>query len=294
MGWGMLIAQISDLHVSTADPDHKLVDTSETLRRVIDVLNTMRPRPDCVIATGDLVDHGTDVEYRILFSILERLELPLYLLPGNHDNAPLLRMHLHMHGMLRADEAGHLGTVIDTHDVRLVLVDTTDPTRHDGVFPEARAAWLDRVLQADTRPTLVAMHHPPFATGIWWMDVMGIERGGRTRFESVVRKHPHVRQIVSGHVHRSIARTWGVTMLTVCPSTAHQVGLSLGDDAAPTLTLEAPSFQLHRWSDDGFVTNTTPIELPGVFDLRSQVSDWEATKERLTRGGPFPKDEPLF
>ncbi len=291
----MLIAQISDLHVTTEDAPRRLVDTSATLRRAVDVLNTMAPRPDCVLVTGDLVDNGTDAEYKILFGILNDVELPLYMLPGNHDDAALLRMHLHLHGYLRADEAGHLGTVIDTHPVRLVLVDTTDASRHDGVFPEARAEWLDRVLRAEPeRPTLIAMHHPPFETGIWWMDALGIEAVDRARFESVVRAHPQVVHVVAGHVHRAISRTWGSTMLTVCPSTAHQVGLSLGRSGAALMTLEPPSLQLHQFIGAGFVTNTRPLDVPGIVDIGARVGDWEAAKDRLARGGPFPKNESMF
>ena len=59
----MLIAQITDLHVS-AGTDPTRPDPLPALRRVVELLNTMRPRPDCVIATGDLVEHGTDAEYR--------------------------------------------------------------------------------------------------------------------------------------------------------------------------------------------------------------------------------------
>jgi Icc protein len=291
----MLIAQISDLHVTTADAPRRLVDTSATLRRAVEVLNAMDPRPDCVLATGDLIDNGTDAEYKILFEILNAIHLPLYILPGNHDDAGLLRMHLHLHGYLRADEAGHLGTVIEDHEVRLVLVDTTDASRHDGVFPQARADWLDRALSAaPDRPTLIAMHHPPFATGIWWMDALGIEAADRARFEAVVRAHPQVMQIVAGHIHRAISRSWGTTMLTVCPSTAHQVGLSLGRDAPAMMTLEPPSLQLHLFTGDGFVTNTRPLELPGVVEISARVADWEAVKSRFDRGGPFPKHESMF
>lgn len=291
----MLLAQITDLHITAVDSVHKMVDSAATLRRAVEVLNEMSPRPDAVLATGDLVDHGTDEEYKTLFEILNELEMPLYLLPGNHDSAPLLRMHLHFHGYLRADEPGHLGTVIDRHEVRLVLVDTTDPDRQDAVFPEARAAWLDATLAAaPDRPTLVATHHPPFRTGIWWMDQMGFCAEDQARFEAIIRAHPQVVQVVSGHVHRAIARTWGTTLLTVCPSTAHQVGLSIGEDGDALLSREASSFQLHHWTGDGFVTHTRAIEPPGEVNITRAVPNWSAAKARFAKGGPFPKDEWFF
>lgn len=289
----MLIAQISDLHITEGAGAH--VDAAASLRRTIEVLNTMRPRPDVVIATGDLVDNGTDAEYRRLFEILGGLELPLLLLPGNHDDAPLLRMHLHFHGHLRADEPGHLGTAIDTHEVRIVLVDTTDPTRHDGVFPEARAEWLDRTLAAaPDRPTFVAMHHPAFPTGIWWMDSITMADVDRARFEAVIRRHRQVRHVAAGHIHRSVSSGWDSTLLTICPSTVHQVGLGLGAAAPATLTFEAPALQLHQWTGSSFVTNTRPIDVPLAHDITHGVADWSRVVTRIGQGGPFRKGDGLF
>ena len=289
----VLIAQISDLHITDVSGGH--VDASASLRRTIEVLAALAPRPDVVIATGDLVDNGTDAEYRALFDILRGLDLPLLLLPGNHDDAPLLRMHLHFHGHLRADEAGHLGTVVDGHEVRIVLVDTTDPTRHDGVMPEARVAWLDRVLAAEPdRPTFVAMHHPAFRTGIWWMDAITMADDDRARFEAVIRRHPQVRHVAAGHHHRAVSSAWGATTLTICPSTVHQVGLGLGPDAPATLTLEPPSLQLHQWTGSSFVTNTRAIDVPLVVDLTHTVADWGKVRARIEQGGPFRKGDGLF
>ena len=63
----MLIAQISDLHVAPEDSYmRQFVDANELLRRAVEYLNTMTPRPDVVIATGDLTDHGTADEYVML------------------------------------------------------------------------------------------------------------------------------------------------------------------------------------------------------------------------------------
>jgi Icc protein len=289
----MLIAQISDLHITRRPGGH--VDATASLRRTVEVLNTMVPRPDVVLATGDLVDNGTDAEYRLLFEVLGGLDLPLLLVPGNHDDAPLLRMHLHFHGHLRADEAGHLGTVVDSHDVRIVLVDTTDPTRHDGVFPDARAEWLERALTAaPERPTFVAMHHPAFRTGIWWMDAITMADDDRARFEAVIRRHPQVRHVAAGHVHRAVSSSWGSTMLTICPSTVHQVGLGLGPDAPATLTGEAPALQLHHWTGSSFVTNTRPLDVPLALDLTHAVPDWARVRARIEQGGPFLKRDDLF
>ena len=58
-----LIAQISDLHIKAHGRlSYKQVDTHAALLQVIDTLNTLQPRPDAVVITGDLVDFGGKAE----------------------------------------------------------------------------------------------------------------------------------------------------------------------------------------------------------------------------------------
>jgi 3',5'-cyclic AMP phosphodiesterase CpdA len=284
------IVQISDLHV-TADEGstRRFVDTNASLHVAVDALNALSVRPDLVLATGDLTDHGTPEDYALLMAALRRLELPLYLLPGNHDDVRVLAEELGGElGYLPAS-GDHLSYVIDEYAVRIVMLDTTDPERHDGVFPRTRAEWLDAVLRAaPERPTMVAMHHPPFDTGIWWMDVVGLE--GRARFEAVIRSHPQVVRVVCGHIHRPGFTGWGSAVVSICPSTAHQVQFDLDPAAHPRMTRETPAYQSHRYADGAFVTNTVPFVVPGdVLDLTQFMASWAQARERLAAGGPFPK-----
>jgi hypothetical protein len=53
-----------------------------------------------------------------------------------------------------------------------------------------------------------------------------------------------------GHVHRAIATRWNGTMVSVMPSTAHQVGLTLRPTRKPGLVFEPPCVGLHWWSPD--------------------------------------------
>ena len=70
----MVIAQITDTHIK---PEGVLaygrVDTTPYLRRAVEHLLALRPRPDVVLATGDLVDGGLPEEYRRLRDLLAPL-----------------------------------------------------------------------------------------------------------------------------------------------------------------------------------------------------------------------------
>ncbi len=58
--------------------------------------------------------------------------------------------------------------------MRLIVVDTTRPDESPGALSADRLAWLNAQLAAAPGlPTLVAMHHPPFATGVPAWDELG-------------------------------------------------------------------------------------------------------------------------
>ena len=285
----MLIAQISDLHIAEADNYmRKFVDANAKLAAAVDYLNAMQLRPDVVLATGDLTDDGRPAQYELLAAILAELDVPLLLIPGNHDErGPFLEAFGATHPYL--PRRGPIQYVVDDYDVRLIAVDTTRVDHHDGLLDDDRLQWLDRTLaQRPDDPAVVFLHHPPFTTGIWWMDCVGL--GGARELESIVRSHPNVQLVLAGHLHRPITTNWGSTVVSTAPSTTHQVVCNLHPDSLPAVAAEPPMLQLHWWTGDAFVSHTTVFESTAArIEFSSVVPDWEATKARMKQGPPFAK-----
>ena len=48
----------------------------------------------------------------------------------------------------------------------------SDPGRNGAAFDRERRVWLESALETDSA-TILAMHHPPFTTGVDWMDAQG-------------------------------------------------------------------------------------------------------------------------
>jgi Icc protein len=263
----MLIAQISDLHVSTPDTvNDSVLRTPWHLERAVAHLNALPRRPDVVLATGDLVERGHPDEYARLRTVLAPLELPLLLIPGNHDGRDTLRAAFPEQPW---EPGPYLHYVVDRWPVRLIGLDTLVPGTPGGAMCAERLAWLDaRLAEQPDRPTLLFMHHPPFVTGLAAMDDMGLD--GKAAFAEVVARHPQVERIVCGHVHRPMTRRFAGTVAFTCPSTAHQLSLDLAPSRRLGLVMERPSVALHLWIDGGLVTHLSPI--PGdrpvltVFD----------------------------
>ncbi len=105
----MLLAQISDPHIKRAGAlAYRRVDTAAYLARCVARLNTLDPRPEAVVVTGDLVDAGDLLEYEVLAKLLAPLAMPDYLLVGNHDDRTALRQVFGEHAYLRT--AGNSST----------------------------------------------------------------------------------------------------------------------------------------------------------------------------------------
>lgn len=243
----MIVAQITDLHVgpeiATAQGP---VDPCAALDRAVAHLNALDPRPDLVLATGDLTQQESAAEYALVKAGLAGLEMPVYVLPGNHDDRGRLRAAFAEAGYLPA-EGEFLHYVIEDGALRIIALDSHDPGKVSGALCAARLAWLDsRLAEAPDRPTLIALHHPPFATGIPIFDRIGCRDGAA--LGKVVARHPQIERILCGHVHRPIDVRWCGTVVSVTPSTAYQYPLELREGIEFTPIVEPAACRICCWT----------------------------------------------
>ena len=261
-GRAMLIAQISDFHVTVeGSRAYDRVDTGAALARAVETLNALSPQPDLVLCTGDLTQNGTREEYERLRQLLGGLNAPFVPVLGNHDDRIMFRAAFADFG-IAFEPASFIQYVVDDYPVCIVVLDTVLEGAGDPAFCEARAQWLRRELDRADRPVQIAIHHPPFRTGLSWLDPA--DAGWSDPIGLAVRGRAAVRRIVCGHVHRPIQRLWHGVMASTAPATAHQVFLDLTPGSPPLLSQEAPGFQLHHCDGEDFTTYTGAI--PGFLD----------------------------
>lgn len=247
----MLIAQLTDCHIKPGGRlAYRRVDTVAHLAAAVAHVNAFRPAIDAVVVTGDLVDFGTAAEYAVLRPLLDRLVPPFHVIPGNHDGREAMRAAFADHAYL-ADPAW-LHWTVDTPAIRLVGLDSLVTGAPHGELGPERLAWLEAALAASDRPTMVFVHHPPFETGIRHMDVQNLRDGDA--LIGLLARHPAVRHVACGHVHRAIETMRAGIPLSIAPNAAHAVTLDLDPDGPSTFTLEPPAIRLFRIGDDGSVT----------------------------------------
>jgi len=273
----LLIAQISDLHIKRpGERAYEEVDTAAALERSIEHLNRFRPRPDFVVISGDIVDRGLEEEYAHARSLLKVLALPSAAIPGNHDERQNFRRAFSEQPFAQPSGPGNLR--IEVGGLVLLLLDSSVPGKDYGELDAQTLHWLTSQLTAAAhRPTLLFLHHPPFATGIAHMDRQNLRNA--THLAAVVQRHPQVRLIAAGHVHRAVTTLFAGISASICPAPNHAVDLDLGAERPPSLRIEPPAFHLHAWfAGDRFgtlVTHLVPIgDFPGphpFFDADGQM-----------------------
>ena len=245
----MIVAHVSDLHIKRRGQvlTH-MPHVAGPLRRTLRAIESIDDDVTCIIATGDLTDCGSPEAYAKLREILAETQVPVYLLPGNHDRREALRRIFHDHAYLHESGQAILYTV-ESDLMRIVALDSSEPPMRGGYVDTFRLVWLDQTLSARPHtPTIVAMHHPPFRTGVGAFDSQ--EFTGRAALSDVIRKHRQIRRIICGHIHQMMCTPWSGTIAVSAPSTAPT--LSMRSRGAPKW--EPGGFLLHRYDWNADVT----------------------------------------
>ncbi|HRO04527.1 MAG TPA: metallophosphoesterase, partial [Terricaulis sp.] len=236
-------AQISDTHVRADDGGA----AAAAMQRAM--AEAARYGVQAILMTGDLVNDAREDEYAVLAEALAAAPAPVFLMPGNHDSREGLRATFPTHDYLPKE--GALSYTIERFPVRIVMLDQTVPGEVHGDISPEQAAWLhDTLAAAPERPTVVALHHPPFATHDLLFDTIGLRHG--EAFNVVIARHRQVARVICGHHHRFAVGQAGHAPVIVAPSTSWAYGLAMrqGDEIAPR-TEEQPGWVLHAWTARG-------------------------------------------
>lgn len=253
----MLLAQLTDTHIiEPGGSSDVIVDNNGRLAIAVERLNAETVTPDAILATGDMTDTGSQLEMDILAELLAPLRAPVLALPGNHDLRATFRTAFDMPW---ATEDSHLSWAVDVGELHIIGLDTLLPGSHGGLFDPEREEWLTGALaDAGDRPTVIAMHHPPFLSGVHWMDEMHLD--GLDRFARLIESSTNVIRILCGHLHRPITATIGGVTTTVGPSTVHHIELNLAPDAPVEVIRDPVGYHLHHISNGVWVSHIRYID----------------------------------
>lgn len=173
------------------------------LERVVRQMRAQPEQPAFCLVLGDLVEHGRPDQLAAARGLLDALELPVYVVPGNHDyteaqdRSAFDRLFPHS----RNYHFEHEGW-------QFVGFDTTIGTAWEHVaVPDATLVWLDRTLpELDPARPLVGFTHFPLNP---------TARMAVTNWEAVLTRFRNHRlaAVLCGHFHAETEARWHGALL---------------------------------------------------------------------------------
>ncbi|MFC5752358.1 metallophosphoesterase [Actinomadura rugatobispora] len=218
----LTFVQLTDTHVlAEGELMHGVVDTAANLRAALAMLEKSGQPVSALLLTGDLTDDGRPAAYRRLRELVEpaarRIGAEVLYAMGNHDERAAFRSEL-----LREEPSADACDAVRTvGGMRVVLLDSTEPGRHDGHLSAAQLDWLADVL---ARPaplgTILVCHHPPLPSPVPTVHLLRLR--GAERLARVI-EGSDVRMVVSGHAHHAAAGALSGVPVWVGPALAYGV-----------------------------------------------------------------------
>jgi Icc protein len=226
------VLHLTDSHIQR-EPDtvYKGLDPRLSLQAIVRDACEQDWQADLVLLTGDMSHDGSIESYEFLRDIMQALpQAPVYHLPGNHDQADVMRAVL-QGGNLSSDRyVLHGGW-------QFILLDSCLPDDEvGGELAEMELDFLSTCLASNPQfPALVALHHQPVDVGSSWIDAVGLSN--KQQFNKLIHTFPQVRAVLWGHVHQEFSLALNDVLYMTTPSTWVQfmpgADVCLYDDLQP-------------------------------------------------------------
>lgn len=220
----LTIVQLTDTHLRPAgELLRDTVDTHANLLHVLELVRSSGQRIDALVLSGDLTDDGSPAAYRRLRAAVEpvaaELDARIVYAMGNHDERVAFGTEL----LGRADvdpEQPH-DQCVDIDGLRVLVLDSTTPLRHDGHLEPAQLTWLAAQLREPApRGTLLVIHHPPLPSSVPATDLLKLDNADEL---AAVVAGTDVRLIVSGHNHLTAAAAVAGIPVWIGPALAYRL-----------------------------------------------------------------------
>ncbi len=215
------LIQISDTHIVRADELlHGKVDSYAALRTVLEQIEASTLQIGALLLTGDLADSGDLLAYQRLRDLVEpaaaRLGTPVLYAVGNHDSRGSFRA-----GLLGAEPTAEPYDYVHwIDDLRIIVLDTTQPGEHGGFLSTAQLRWLaDELATPAAAGTILALHHPPVPSPIPMVNTLLLAEPEKL---ADVLAGSDVKIVLAGHAHHSSAGIIGGVPVWVAGATAYR------------------------------------------------------------------------
>jgi len=252
---------LSDLHVMPEGELSMTLDTGARLEQAVETIAARYNNVDFCVLAGDLTDLGQPAAYERVKSLIDRIEIPVHLTLGNHDDRETF---VSVFGEEYLAETGKIDKALDSKGYRIILLDSSEPGRVDGVLTEVQIAWLKaRLAEASDRPVIVILHHNANALQIISDDIRILDA---EPFIAALKTHPDIRQVIAGHVHLTSTALWrGIPFTTLAGGHYY---CTVDQDHVPMRRLSGPAQMAFVIGEE----DQTTVHFDSYIDGNSEIA----------------------
>lgn len=245
------VLQLTDPHLFAEESGTLLgVHTAQSFKAVLESILNQNLHFDCVIVSGDISQDYSVSSYQRFAHAISVLERPVFFVPGNHDDGPLMYRILSDYGVntqrcLIADKWQFVFLNSEVYSVPHGWVE-----RHELNY------LRDRIEERPDLNTVVVVHHLPRHVNSRWLDTQTMHN--QDEFNSFICNFPQVKLVLSGHVHQEYDQIFNNIRYIASPSTSIQFEPYSHDFA---LDLKGPGWRYLQFDRSGNI-NTQVFRLP--------------------------------
>lgn len=241
----MIIAQFSDSHLF-ADKS-MLHHDANVYQNLLAVLISIKNNPaiELAIFTGDLTQDHTEQSYQCFVDAVKasKVSIPIYYLPGNHDEIFLMDKHL-TGNYFCSDKL----ITSDYWQIHLMNSKSETPAGELSLNSLITAEQL-----SDDKFTLLMMHHHAIKLG-YFIDRHSLQNSDA--FWQLVNKKHNVKAVACGHVHRAFEKRLAINKREIqffsCPATSIEFDINA---TTVSSTGQSAGYRIFYLQNDGEISS---------------------------------------
>jgi 3',5'-cyclic AMP phosphodiesterase CpdA len=205
--------------VSPGKLTSKVLDTNAILEETINEILSKKDyfgQIDGLVVTGDISDDGSMESYLSAYEKLSKLNVPILVIPGNHDLRDPMRKVFHENVQF-SKNSSQFDWVFKFDETLIIGLDTLVEGENFGFLEEKSLDFLSHQLSNNSGSDLVLLiHHPPIKTGIYFMDQIGLTNS--SDLSECLKATNRPIKILCGHVHGVYHGLLGIHPVVSAPS----------------------------------------------------------------------------
>ena len=209
------VLQLTDTHLFAEENGVLLgVKTAESFKAVLETIINQGMPFDFVLMTGDISQDYSAESYQRFAHMISLLGVPVYFVPGNHDDGPLMYRLFNRLGV-------HTERHLICGNWQFVFLNSEVYAVPHGWVQREEMQFLQQCCEQNPHlHTVVCVHHLPILVGSRWLDTQTMHN--QDEFNAFVARLNNVKLVLSGHVHQEYDKYHGRIRYISSPSTSIQ------------------------------------------------------------------------